>query len=219
MPVHLSAGCVLTADTTSSFWCPYPSRGQCGEFSRESTCVGAVNILEVSKHGAPVPVELKRQWWIVTRKEMGWAFSHLPSLQEEKRPLVILGGPLESTGKTSEVTENAVLGQVRWHLIRTHGDEVHHHQNPLWITCSSLGRSPMAEEWCETGLTSGAPACPPPPGDPHLDREYQHHLEAHLTTMRPNGSSHPYARSGRCGGKTPQNWPSLHTSTLLEQEE
>ena len=157
MPVHLSAGCVLTADTTSSFWCPYPSRGQCGEFSRESTCVGAVNILEVSKHGAPVPVELKRQWWIVTRKEMGWVFSHLPSLQEEKRPLVILGGPLESTGKTSEVTENAVLGQVRWHLIRTHGDEVHHHQNPLWITCSSLGRSPMAEGWCEAGLTSGAP--------------------------------------------------------------
>lgn len=42
-----------------------------------------------------MPVELKRQWWIVTRKEMGLVFSHLPSLQEGKRPLVILG---ESTG-------------------------------------------------------------------------------------------------------------------------
>ena len=50
---------------------PLSSRGQCGEFLREFPCVTAVNILEVSKHGAPMPVELKRQWWSVTGKEMG----------------------------------------------------------------------------------------------------------------------------------------------------
>ena len=73
---------------------------------REFTRVGAVN-------GAPRPVKLKRQRWSVAREEMGSAFSHLPSLQEEKRLPVILGGPLEPAGKTSEVREKAMLGQVR----------------------------------------------------------------------------------------------------------
>ena len=27
-----------------------------------------------------------------------------------------------------------------------------HRQSPLWITCSSPGRSSMAEGWCEAGL-------------------------------------------------------------------
>lgn len=31
MPVRFSAGCVLTANTPSSFWCPYQSRRECGE--------------------------------------------------------------------------------------------------------------------------------------------------------------------------------------------